>query len=160
MPVLAQYSCPPRDIQASDEVEGIKFEAKGCQRQGKKVVCSAWLTATEKDGVLIVFGKFNDTSTRLIDSDGNTYLPSLVQAGRIETQGGRLDVRVSKDVPLKATSTFMEISPSARDISLFEIATTYGFSTFQIGKLRNLKITEGRAESTQVPAKPPQKKRK
>jgi hypothetical protein len=48
-PVLAQYSCPSREIQRVHEVGDYKFELKGCQRSGKKVICPAWVTQTNKD---------------------------------------------------------------------------------------------------------------
>jgi hypothetical protein len=66
-PALAQYSCPSREIQSVHEVGDYRFELKGCQRYGKKVTCSAWLTQTNKDIYLYNY------STRLIDAVGMKY---------------------------------------------------------------------------------------
>ena len=129
-PVLAQYSCPPREIQSVHEVGDLKFELQGCQRSGKKVTCSAWVTNTSKDSsVLLMF----DT-TRLVDTSGEQYKPSVPGSTRLS---------LVKDVPIKILATFMDVSTSVQDIALFEI-DIYINAEHKNGQLRNIKITESK----------------
>jgi len=129
IPVLAQYSCPSREIQSVHEVGDLKFELQGCQRFGKKVTCSAWVTNTIRD----INGYVRDT-TRIVDTSGEQYKSSSINAVR-----SNLPLSFAKDVPMKISATFMDVPTSIQDIALFEIVT-YGPK----GQLRNIKITESK----------------
>jgi hypothetical protein len=177
---MAQYSCPPRDIKASDEAEGVKIEGKGCERQGKKVVCVSWLTATEDD-MTIALGRSGDNGsscwirpTRLVDSSGDEYIPVKLQVGSKEVVGTRepsypngfLEIRLTKDVPAKVITTYADIPSSVDSVALLELGMiTNGYCRDGgkkfFGKLRNLKILAGtgNSNSTTTPA-PPAKKKK
>jgi hypothetical protein len=71
------------------EVGDYKFELKGCQRSGKKVVCSAWVTQTNKD---IQTYYFSGTGyTRLVDAAGTEYPSASIQVGsQIVNQSGNM----------------------------------------------------------------------
>jgi len=131
-PVLAQYSCPSREIQSVYEVGDLKFELQGCQRSGKKVTCSAWITNMSKDsGGYVEFAK-----TRLVDTAGEQYKPSNTGTDRLS---------LVKDVPIKISATFMDVPTSVQDIALFEIVSIDGsYNHYPNGQLRNIKITESK----------------
>ena len=146
-PVLAQYSCPPREIQSVHEVGDLKFELQGCQRSGKKVTCSAWLTHTSKD----ISGYVYSDGTRLVDTSGEQYRASLINTVR----GNEVVVSLVKDVPIKISATFMDVPTSVQDIALFEIAATYDLTLSRVlnGQLRNIKITESKMGNSPSPVK-------
>lgn len=144
-PVLSQYSCPPREIQSVHEVGDLKFELQGCQRSSKKVTCSAWVTHTSKD----VNGSVRYTGTRLVDTAGEQYKPSLIN--RPDASDYAL-LSLVKDVPMKISATFMDVPTSVQDIALFEIHT-YLSQKSQIGQLRNIKITESKVGNSSSPIK-------
>jgi len=129
IPVLAQYSCPSREIQSLHEVGDLKFELQGCQRSGKKVTCSAWITNTDKDIQGYVAG------TRLVDTSGEQYkfLPTK--------DSGYIMLSFAKDVPMKISASYMDVPTSVQDIALFEIETASG-GFIKKGQFRNLKITQ------------------
>ena len=107
-PVLAQYSCPSREIQSVHEVGELKFELQSCQRLGKKVTCSAWITNTSKDlRTLALFA-----STRLVGISGEQYKPSNLN---------NIPLSLAKDVPIKISVVFMDVPILVQDIALFEI---------------------------------------
>jgi uncharacterized Zn ribbon protein len=137
-PVLAQYSCPPREIQSVHEVGDLKFELQGCQRSGKKVTCSVWVTNTSKD----TSGYVRVDSTRLVDTAGEQYKSSV---------RSNISLSLVKDVPIKISATFMDVPTSVQDIALFEIDTNLG-GNFK-GQLRNLKITESKIGTSPSPIK-------
>ena len=140
-PVLAQYSCPPREIQSVHEVGDLKFELQGCQRSGKKVTCSAWVTNTSKD----ISGSVGFDATRLVDTSGEQYKPSLIN--RADRDYAPLSL--VKNVPMRISTTFMDVPTSVQDIALFEIATNLGDK----GQLRNIKITESKIGTSPSPVK-------
>ena len=143
-PVLAQYSCPPREIQSVHEVGDIKFELQGCQRSGKKVTCSAWLTHTSKD----ISGYVYSDGTRLVDTSGEQYKASLINTVR-----DYAPLSLVKDVPIKISATFMDVPTSVQDIALFEIVTYYSYNRAPGGQLRNIKITESKMGNSPSPVK-------
>ena len=140
-PVLAQYSCPSREIQSVHEVGDLKFELQGCQRSGKKVTCSAWVTHTSKD----VRGWVMLDTTRLVDTSGEQYKSSLINnEARVYAV-----LSLVKDVPIKISATFMDMPTSVQDVALFEIDTRFGGK----GQLRNIKITEAKIGTSPSPIK-------
>jgi hypothetical protein len=106
-PVLAQYSCPSREIQRVHEVGDYKFELKGCQRSGKKVTCSAWVTQTNKDIQLIY--RIGAGYTRVVDAAGTEYTASLIQVGSQSAANNYLPVSLAKDIPIQLLATFTDI---------------------------------------------------
>jgi hypothetical protein len=147
-PVLAQYSCPSREIQSVNEVGELKFELKGCQRSIKKVTCLAWITNTIKDsrGGYVGFDQ-----TRLVDTAGDQYKPSLIQAFK-RSERDNAPLSLVKDVPIKISVTFMDIPTSVQDIALFEIYTSIVGETPR-GQFRNIKITESKIDNSSSPTK-------
>jgi hypothetical protein len=143
-PVLAQYSCPPREIQSVDEVGDFKFELQGCQRQGKKVTCQAWVTANKDVTVTYLAG---NNYTRLIDTSGTQYVPSSVQ-GANQTSVGGMNIPLVKDIPMKISATFADMPTLVQDIALFEVNINYGK-----GQFRNIKITESKMGTYPSPIK-------
>jgi hypothetical protein len=152
-PVLAQYSCPSREVQTVDEVNGFKFEAQGCQRQGKKVICQAWITSLEKDVESMGYSREDSSwgKTRLIDLAGNEYVPELIQSGKDVEKSPYMYIRLTQNVPLKVSATFTSIPESIRDVALLEVSL-YNSGSKLRGKLRNLKVTEAKAENNAMPA--------
>jgi hypothetical protein len=146
-PVLAQYSCPPREIQSVHEVGNIKFELQSCQRSGKKVTCSAWITNTSKDGG----GYVGFDKTRLVDTAGEQYKPSSVQNIK-RSERDNAPLSLAKDVPIKMSFTFMDVPTSVQDIALFEISTVVEGGSEQ-GQLRNIKIIESKVSNSSSPIK-------
>jgi hypothetical protein len=145
-PVLAQYSCPSREIQSVYEVGDLKFELQGCQRSGKKVTCSAWITNTSKD----TRGWVGFDATRIVDTSGVQYKPSLLQNfSRAERDNAPLSL--VKDVPIKMSATFIDVPTSVQDIALFELPT-YADGD-KNGQLRNIKITESKIGTSPSPIK-------
>ena len=138
-PVFAQYSCPSREIQSVQEVGDLKFELQSCQRSGKKVTCSLWVTNTTKDESAYV----SLEKTRLVDTSGEQYKSSV-----------RSDMPLSlvKDVPIKISATFMDVPISVQDFALFEIVP-YIQSRPIKGQLRNIKITESKVSNSSSPIK-------
>jgi hypothetical protein len=130
-PVLAQYSCPSREIQSVHEVGEYKFELKGCQRSGKKVTCSAWIAQVNRDTNVYYY-----SPTRLIDAAGTEYLATLVQ-------GGRASGSLVKDVPIQFLATFADVPSTVEDIALFEV----GLDSVR-GQFRNIKITESKGSNS------------
>ena len=141
-PVLAQYSCPPREIQSVHEVGDLKFELQGCQRSGKKVTCSAWATNLKRD-----YGysfSLYERRTRLVDTSGEQYLSSSTQPS---------STSLVKDVPLKISVTFKDVPTSIQDIALFEISWNGSGGDYGTGQLRNIKITESKIGISPSPIK-------
>ena len=143
-PVVAQYSCPSREIQSVHEVGDLKFELQGCQRSGKKVTCSAWVTNTSKDSR----GWVMLDTTRLVDTSGEQYKSSLINV----INSYRAPLSLVKDVPIKISATFMDVPTSVQDIALFEIDTSIFVSEYK-GQLRNIKITESKIGTSPSPIK-------
>ena len=141
-PVLAQYSCPSREVQSVHEVGDIKFELQGCQRSGKKVTCSAWITDTSKDGR----GYVGFDKTRLVDTAGEQYkLLSIQNIKRSERDNAPLSL--VKDVPIRMSFIFMDVPISVQDIALLEISSVVnGYDSS--GQLRNIKVTESKVGSS------------
>jgi hypothetical protein len=144
-PVLAQYSCPSREIQRVHEVGDYKFELKGCQRSGKKVICSAWVTQTNKDVQLYYL---NGTGyTRLIDAAGTEYPSVSIQVGsQIQQDSNPMRISLTKDIPLQLLATFIDVPISVQDVALFELGLDENSSSLRrfTGQLRNTKITESK----------------
>jgi hypothetical protein len=115
------------------EVGDYKFELKGCQRSGKKVICSAWVTQANKDTQARYYGDW----TRLVDAAGREYPSSSIQVG--SQNSSIIDVFLTKDTPLQLSATFVDVPTSVQDIALFELVLNS--SNFR-GQLRNIKITE------------------
>jgi hypothetical protein len=111
---------------------------KGCQRSGKKVICSAWVTQTNKDIQLLY--RNGTGHTRLVDAAGTEYPSASIQVGSQinNSQGGSVTASLVKDVPIQLLATFTDIPTSVQDIALFEL----GFNYAPKGQLRNTKITE------------------
>jgi hypothetical protein len=141
-PVLAQYSCPSREIQSVHEVGDLKFELQGCQRSGKKVTCSAWATNLKRD--YSYFFSRDETRTRLVDTSGEQYLSSSTQPS---------STSLVKDVPLKISVTFKDVPTSIQDIALFEISWNGYGGDYGTGQLRNIKITESKIGNSPSPVK-------
>ena len=139
-PVLAQYSCPSREIQSVHEVGDLKFELQGCQRSGKKVTCSLWITDTSKDNQ----GYIVSSRTRLIDTLGVQYQASV---------RGNLPLSLVKDVPIKISATFTDVSTPVQDIALFEIPIYIFGGGDRNGQLRNIKIIEAKMSNSSSPIK-------
>ena len=127
-PVLAQYSCPSREIQSVHEVGDLKFELQSCQRLSKKVTCSLWVTNTTKDASAYV----SLEDTRLVDTSGEQYKSSVLS---------NIPLSLVKDVPIKISATFVDVPISVQNIALFEIVPYIAYSPIK-GQLRNIKITE------------------
>jgi hypothetical protein len=146
-PVFAQYSCPSREIQRVHEVGDYKFELKGCQRSGKKVICSAWITQTNKD---IKVNYLNGTGhTRLVDAAGTEYISSSIQAGsQIQNRDNYpISISLVKHIPIQVSATFLDVPTLVQDVALFELALdrydeNSAFQRDFKGQLRNTKITE------------------
>ncbi len=138
-PVLAQYSCPSREIQRVHEVDDYKFELKGCQRSGKKVICSAWVTQTNKDTSEIYEGG----NTRLVDAAGTEYSSSSLQIG--SKISNFIIVSLVKDIPIQVSATFLDVPTSVQDIALFEVIFT---NSRVKGQLRNTKIIESNGSNS------------
>jgi hypothetical protein len=122
------------------EVGDYKFELKGCQRSGKKVICSAWVTQTNKD----IQVRYYRNSTRLIDAAGTEYPSSSVQVGGSQNPLV-IDVSLVKDIPLQLSATFVDVPTSVQDIALFELGF---YNTNLKGQLRNTQITESNGGNT------------
>jgi hypothetical protein len=148
-PALAQYSCPSREIQSVHEVGDYKFELKGCQRSGKKVTCSAWVTQTNKD---IQPYYYSGTGyTRLVDAAGTEYPSASIQVGSQIANGQGTAIRVSlvKDIPLQLSATFTDVPTSVQDVALFELGLDDLDKYRKLsGQLRNTKITELKGGNT------------
>jgi hypothetical protein len=126
-PVLAKYSCPPREIQSVHKVGDLKFELQGCQRSGKVVViCSAWVTNLKRDSEHSLYG------TRLVDASGEQYTGGVIQPSSIS---------LVKDVPLKISATFIGVPASVQDIALLEVSSNSFSSDSAKGQFRHVKIT-------------------
>lgn len=146
-PVLAQYSCPSREIQSVHEVGELKFELQSCQRSGKKVTCSAWITNTSKDGT----GYVGFDKTRLVDTAGEQYkLLSIQNIKRSESDSAPLSL--VKDVPIKMSFIFMDVPTSVQDIALLEISSVVNGRSEE-GQIRNIKVMESKAGSSPSPIK-------
>jgi hypothetical protein len=140
-PVLAQYSCPPREIQSVHEVGDLKFELQGCQRSGKKVICSAWVTDITRDNTYRV-GEYS--KTRLFDTSGEQYISSSNQPNLAS---------LVKDVPMRISVTFVDVPTSVQDIALFEIPVNRAGARSSNGQFRNIKITESNMGTAPSPIK-------
>jgi hypothetical protein len=132
-PTLAQYTCPSREIQLVHEVNDYKFELKGCQRSGKKVTCSAWVTQTNRDLTVI----YSTNGTRLVDTTGTEYLSTSIQYST-QKSTGNIVMSLVKDVPMQFSATFVDIPTSVENIALFEVNATAK------SQFRNIKITESK----------------
>jgi hypothetical protein len=132
-PALAQYSCPSREIQSVHEVGNFKFELKGCQRSGKKVTCSAWMTQTNTDLTAIYY----TSGTRLVDTAGTEY-PSVSIQYSSQKSTGNIGISLVKDIPIQFSATFIDVPSSVEDIALFEVNGNIKI------QFRNIKITESK----------------
>jgi hypothetical protein len=124
------------------EVGDRKFELKGCQRSGKKVTCSAWVTQTNKD---IKLEYRNGAGyTRPVDAAGLEYSSASIQVGSqiVDNCSG---VSSTKDTPLQLSATFADVPTSVQDIALFELGF---YDTNLKGQLRNTQITESKGGNT------------
>ncbi|WP_309740782.1 hypothetical protein [Chamaesiphon sp. OTE_20_metabat_361] len=117
---------------------------QGCQRQGKKVICQAWVTANKDGQITYLAG--NDY-TRLIDTSGTQYVPSSVQGANQTTVSG-MNISLVKGIPMKISATFADIPTLVQDIALFEVNINYGK-----GQFRNIKITESKIGTSPAPIK-------
>lgn len=104
----------------------------------------AWITNTTADSSnAVIF----DT-TRLVDTAGDQYKPSLVQ----DIQRSKRDnapLSLVKDVPIKISVTFMDVPTSVQNIALFEILVGGSVK----GQFRNIKITELKTSNSSFPIK-------
>jgi hypothetical protein len=145
-----------RQVQARDQLQGILFEAQGCKRQEKNVICVVWVTALTNDiSNFTIYMNAGTLSSRLVDSEGSAYIPVLMQAGRDKTgYKGLADdyfqTRLTQGVPIKVISTFSDIPRSVKDIASLEISIS---DPRIIGKLKNLKIGEGNSQRLEAPRK-------
>jgi hypothetical protein len=142
-PVLAQYSCPSREIQMVSQPGDVKFELKDCQRQGRKVVCQQWVTSTKADGGLSFYS--SPDAIRIVDLSGEQHRGS-----------SSYNSSLVRDVPMKLTAIFPDVPTTVKDIVLLELSTTVGQIQF-----RNVKITEAKLDiSPTTPATKSPNKRK
>jgi hypothetical protein len=111
---------------------------KGCQRSGKKVTCSAWVTQTNKDDTLYYRLRF----TRLVDAAGMEYPSASIQAGSKSVNEGYIAVSLVKDVPMQFSATFVDVPSTVEDIALFEVGTDP-----KKGQFRNTKIAESKGSN-------------
>jgi hypothetical protein len=129
------------------EVGDYKVELKGCQRSGKKVTCSAWVTQTNKD---IQLQYLNGTGwTRLVDAAGTEYPSASIQVGSqiANGQSGWMFISLVKDTPLQLSTTFADVPTSVQDVALFELGldeNSYSRRRFT-GQLRNTQIIESKS---------------
>ena len=104
------------------------------------------MTNTSKDSR----GSVRIDTTRIIDTSGDQYRASLINAAR-----DNAPLSLVKDVPIKISATFMDVPTSVQDIALFEIAATYDLTLSRVlnGQLRNIKITESKMGNSPSPVK-------
>ena len=102
------------------------------------------MTNTSKDSR----GSVRIDTTRIIDTSGDQYRASLINAAR-----DNAPLSLVKDVPIKISATFMDVPTSVQDIALFEIATGISGVGYPKGQLRNIKITESKMGNSPSPIK-------
>jgi hypothetical protein len=128
------------------EVGDYKFELKGCQRSSKKVICSAWLTQTNKDIQLDY--RSGTGSTRLVDAAGTEYPSSSIQVSStiISGEGSWTKVSLVKDIPLQLSAIFTDVPASVQYVALFELKLMEydNYRRDLSGQLRNTQITESK----------------
>ena len=114
----------------SDEVSGVVFDMKGCQRQRKALICTGRITSTERDALLVL----DSLNTSLTDESGDQYIAESVQAGAPYNYGM---TNLIRNVPLKTTIVFRNIPNNNKSIPLITFATKFT-GTFQ---LKNINIS-------------------
>lgn len=109
------------------EVNGIRYQFAGCKQSGENLSCAVLLTSLTQDRNFELYG--SSEKVRLIDLQGNQYLPKDFQFGNHGKRFWRDYVDLVKGVPLRIVIHFEGIPTNLNRASLLQVRD---------GKLKNL----------------------
>ncbi|MEM9116268.1 MAG: hypothetical protein AAGD09_00120 [Cyanobacteria bacterium P01_F01_bin.56] len=108
-------------VQASETVDGFKFDLYGCLRTGETgvVECDFAVTNEKEDRLLRVIGS-NSPQSQIIDSDGTPYITEKVDFGT-ESSPYHAEIKLVKNIFVTGKLTFDNVSEEVDLLSLLEI---------------------------------------
>ncbi len=135
-------SAGPGDVQAVDEVNDLRFELTGCEKNDRTVTCWLYVTnTTEDDRDLILWFR----ETKIFDQAGSEYSVCKVKIANSSSRpnpecdwGGsaRLEKMVIPGVRTPIELVFEKVSSDANQISLLQISLGHVGSV----KFRNISL--------------------
>lgn len=124
------------------EDDDFRFKLNSCSRRGKIVSCNLLVTNLDKDRrVGISSGSWNNpTAPRIIDSEGNEYLPEKVDLGsKTINRGNIIYIKLIQGIPIKA-AFYYDIPQNISKLAILEV--NYISNGFGKAEFRDISITK------------------
>ena len=99
---------------------GIYFQLRGCQQESDVLTCELLTTDKDSERALTIYASSGSRTSRIIDLQGNQYLPSSVNFGGAGNRG-YIKQNLVQDIPLKASLVFDDIQIEDNQLALLEV---------------------------------------
>lgn len=126
--------------QQTAEENGFRFNLQNCERSGESVTCNFMITNIGSgDESLTLKGSTDANTSRVFDFSGNEYLVVANQAGQSQSQGGRAEVNLIRNIPTRASVRF-ELPTEVSDLAVLAVGY-YGRGVNSQAQFRDVAIT-------------------
>lgn len=130
------------------EDNNFRFKLNSCSRRGKAVSCSLLITNLDKDRELRLWSGSNN-SPRIMDREGNEYLPKKVDLGSKTTGNATnyVGTKLMQGIPIKAAFHY-DVPQNISKLAILEVNYVLSGSTPNKAEFRDVSIVMSANTST------------
>ena len=132
---------------ASQTVNGILFEAKGCNLSSGSLTCHLIITNQDDDKDIVIFNNHDWSSkTRAFDEMANEYNSSMLEIANKKSRSSSFQYMLVSGVATKLSFTFEGVASDINSLSLLEVSfasfTRRRVSSRLKAKLRDIPVSK------------------